>query len=335
MNVSAKLRTIAATVCAALALGAAGSAAAQQKPIVLRGVTPWTADYDLSQAFVLFKRMVDERLAGKVTINYLGGPEVSAPDQQIEGVRNGVFDIALGATAYYRSQVPLSPAVQFTKKLPSELRKSGYYDLMRQLHLEEGNLVYLANTGGGNKFRMYLRKPIQKADFTGLKLRVSPVYIPLTRALNGTPISIAPGEVYTALERGVIDGYGWTYTGIYLFGWQEHTKAVIDHPFYSMDTGILMNRQAWERLPKDVQASLTRISADLEVQIEKDMAQRLRDEDAKLKKMGLQFIHFPPAEADKYLKAAYDEGWKDFVGRNKALFEKNPGLLEKLQKLGS
>ena len=319
-----------ATVLAVLA----PHAVAQQKPIVLRGITPWAADYDLSQAFISFQKLVNERLAGKVTVNYLGGPEVSAPDQQVEALRNGVVDVVLGAAAYYRAQVPASPAVQFTKKLPSELRKNGWYDLMRQLHMDQGNVVYLANTAGGNKFRFYLKKPIEKADFSGLKLRVSPVYLPIVKALNGTPISIAPGEVYTALERGVIDGYGWTYTGIYLFGWDSHTKALIDHPFYSMDTAVLFNRDAWNRLPADIKSTLEKIGVELEVQIEKEIAQKLVAEDEKLKKMGIRYIQFPKAEADKFLKAAYEEGWKDFVQRNKAAFDKNPQILDKLQKLG-
>jgi TRAP-type transport system periplasmic protein len=311
-----------------------GAATAQQQPIVLRGITPWTSDYDLSQAFIVFQKMVNERLAGRVTINYLGGPEVTPPDQQVEALRNGVVDVVLGAAAYYRSQVPVATAIQFTKKLPSELRETGYYDLMRQLHMELGNVVYLANVAGGNKFRIYLKRPIEKPDFTGLKLRVTPVYLPMVKALNGTPISIAAGEVYTALERGVIDGYGWTYTGIYLFGWQEHTKALIDHPFYAMDTAILFNRDAWQRLPADIRAALEEIGVELEKQTEKEIAEKLVAEDEKLPKMGIKYIKFPPAEAEKYLKTVYDEGWKDFVARNKAVIDKHPGLLEKLQKLG-
>ncbi|HEX7054534.1 MAG TPA: TRAP transporter substrate-binding protein DctP [Burkholderiales bacterium] len=320
-------------LAAALALAPLAGALAQQ-PVVLKGITPWTADYDLSKAFFAFQELVNERLKGKVVVSYLGGPEVAGPNQQFQALKNGVVDVLLGAAAYYRTEVPLAAAVQFTKKLPSELRKSGYYDLMRKIHLDQGGVVYLANTAGGNKFRIYMVKKIDKPDLRGLKIRVSPVYTPLVRALGGAPINMAPGEVYTALERGVVDGYGWTYTGIDVFGWNEVTKYVIDHPFYSLDGAILMNKAVYDRLAPDVRRALDEIGPELERRVEKYMAENLAKEDAKLKKLGLQFIRFSPADAEKYIRTAYDAGWEDFVEKNAAAIKASPGLLEKLQQLG-
>jgi TRAP-type C4-dicarboxylate transport system substrate-binding protein len=305
-----------------------------QQNIVLRGITPWTADYDLSNAFFKFQELVNARLKGKVTITYLGGPEVVPPNQQVQALKNGVVDVVLGAAAYYRSEVPMSAAVQFSNKLPSELRKSGYYDIMRKIHMDQGGVVYLANTAGGNRFRMYTAKKIDKPDFTGMKLRVSPVYSPLVRALGGAPVSMAPGDVYTAMERGVVDGYGWTYTGIDVFGWTEVTKFVINHPFYSLDGALLINKAVWDKMPADVQATLNQIGADLEVEVQKYIGDKLGKEDQKLRKLGVQPINFSKADADRYIKVAYDAGWKDFIEKNADTIKANPGLLEKLQQLG-
>ena len=305
-----------------------------QQNIVLRGITPWTADYDLSNAFFKFQELVNARLKGKVTITYLGGPEVVPPNQQVQALKNGVVDVVLGAAAYYRSEVPMSAAVQFSNKLPSELRKSGYYDIMRKIHMDQGGVVYLANTAGGNRFRMYTAKKIDKPDFSGMKLRVSPVYSPLVRALGGAPVSMAPGDVYTAMERGVVDGYGWTYTGIDVFGWTEVTKFVINHPFYSLDGALLINKAAWDKMPADVQATLNQIGADLEVEVQKYIGDKLGKEDQKLRKLGVQPINFSKADADRYIKVAYDAGWKDFIEKNADTIKANPGLLEKLQQLG-
>jgi TRAP-type C4-dicarboxylate transport system substrate-binding protein len=317
----------------ALALLPTAGALAQQ-PLVLKGITPWTADYDLSKAFFTFQELVNEKLKGKVTVSYLGGPEVAGPNQQFQALRNGVVDVLLGAAAYYRTEVPLAAAVQFTNKLPSELRKSGYYDLMRKIHLDQGGVVYLANTSGGNKFRMYMVKKIDKPDFKGLKIRVSPVYAPLVRALGGAPVNMAPGEVFTALERGVVDGYGWTYTGIDVFGWNEVTKYVIGHPFYSLDGALLINKAVYDRLAPDLRQALEEIGPELERRVEKYMGDRLAKEDAKLKKLGLQYIKFSPPDADKYIRTAYDAGWQDFVEKNAEAIKASPGFLEKLKQLG-
>ena len=321
-----------ASLAVALAVCISGSAALAA-PVVLKGIIPWQKDYDLSKAFFVFQDLVNERLKGKVKVEYLGGPEVQQPNDQFEALRNGIVDVILGAAAYYRADVPAAAAVQFTKKLPHELRESGYFDVMRRLHAERG-VVYLANTAGGNRFRIYVLKEISKPDFSGLRIRVSPVYLPLVKALGGTPVSVAPGEVYTALERNAIDGYGWTYTGISVFGWQEKTKYLIDHPFYSLDTAILMNKKKFESLPADVRKALDDIGAEVERLVEAQIATRLVEEDQKLKKDGIKFIKFSDADVKTYLDAAYDAGWKDFIEKNKAELGKNPGLVEELQKKG-
>jgi TRAP-type C4-dicarboxylate transport system substrate-binding protein len=316
------------------ALALSGAVFAQQ-PITLRGITPWTPDYDLSKGFFTFQQLVNEKLKGKMSVSYVGGPEVAAPNQQFQALKNGVVDVLLGAAAYYRTEVPMAWAVQFVEKTPPELRKSGWYDVMRKIHMDQGGVVYLANTAaGGGAFRIYMAKKIDKPDFKGLKIRVSPVYTPLVTALGGAPISMAPGEIFTGLERKVVDGFGWTYTGIDTMGLQEVSKYVIDHPFYSLDTVILMNKSVYDKLAPDVRKDLEEIAAETERRHAAYMQASLKKEDEKLKKLGLEFIKFSPADAERYVRTAYDAGWKDFAEKNAASIKANPGLLEKLQQLG-
>ena len=97
-------------------------------------------------------------------------------------------------------------------------------------------------------FHIYLNKKIDKIDFSGLKIRVTPVYRDVVEALGGTPITTAPGEVYTALERGVADGYGWPVTGIFDLGWDKVTKFRMEPPFYSVEVNVLVNLDAWKGL---------------------------------------------------------------------------------------
>ena len=335
MNSIVRKMVRAPAVAMAAVLAVAGSALAQQ-PITLRGITPWTPDYDLSKGFFTFQELVNAKLKGKVTVSYVGGPEVAAPNQQFQSLKNGVVDVILGAAAYYRAEVPMAWAVQFVHKTPPELRKTGYYDLMRKIHLDQGGVIYLANTAaGGGAFRIYMAKKIDKPDFKGLKIRVSPVYAPLVTALGGAPISMAPGEIFTGLERKVVDGFGWTYTGIDTLGLHEVSKYVIDHPFYSLDTVVLMNKGVYDKLSPDLQRAMNEVGEELERRHSAYMADRLQKEDQRLKKLGLEFIRFSPGDAEKYVKVAYDAGWKDFAEKNAATIKANPGLLEKLQQLGN
>ncbi|MDD5204960.1 MAG: TRAP transporter substrate-binding protein DctP, partial [Desulfobacterales bacterium] len=296
-------------------------------PIELKGITPWVASYDLCKAFFIFQEMVNTRSKGELKVTYLGGEEVVPPNDQFDALRNGVVDVLLGAAAYYRGQLPEAGAVQLTKLRPTELRKSGFYDEMRKLHQEKGKVIYLANTAGGNKFRLYSTVPLQKPDLTGLRFRVSPVYVTVIKALNGTPISMSPGDVYTGLERGVVQGYGWTYNGIMDYGWHEKTKYVLDHPFYSLDGALLINQNVWEKLPPHLQKLLNEIGVELEAEVEKFISGKMAQEDQKLKDAKLQFIKFSPSDSARFLNVAYDEGWKDYM-------KQFPDIGEKLRKLG-
>ena len=95
-----------------------------------------------------------------------------------------------------------------------------------------------------NPFHLYLNKQITAPDLTGLKLRITPVYRDFFQALGATVVQTAPGEVYTSLERGVVDGYGWPITGIFDLGWHEKTKYRVDPGFYTAEVSILINKAA-------------------------------------------------------------------------------------------
>ena len=97
-------------------------------------------------------------------------------------------------------------------------------------------------------FHIYLNKKPDKLDFTGLKIRVTPVYKDIVEALGGTAITTAPGEVYTALERGVVDGYGWPVSGIFDLGWDKVTKFRLEPAFYSVEVNVLVNLDTWKSL---------------------------------------------------------------------------------------
>jgi TRAP-type C4-dicarboxylate transport system substrate-binding protein len=305
---------------AALGAGVAMPAirARAQDTVTLRAVTPYTPKMYLSQPIFLFKETVEAKTNGRVKVNILGGEEVVPSLQQFDGLRNGVVDIIVGVTSYYTGTVPEGLSLLYAQKPPAEQRNNGFYDLMRKIHLEKGNVVYLANAGGtpGKAFRLYLRKPINKPDLTGFKIRVSPVYTALVQGLNGTPVSIPFSDTYSALERGVVDGFGSTYAGIGDYALPEVAKYVIDHPFYSLNEAILINKSKWDALPADVRKSLDDLAPAYELAVGKYMDDYLKGEDDRLKAQKMQFIRFAPEEAKRYLKIAYSAGWDAFLSKN-------------------
>src|SRR4029078_10918064 len=112
-----------------------------------------------------------------------------------------------------------------------------------------------------NPFHLYLNKPITSPDLTGLKIRITPVYRDFFQALGATGVQEPPGELYTYLERGVVDGYGWPITGIFDLGWHEKTKYRVDPRFYTFEFSILVNKTAWDKL-SDAQKAVLRKAAE-------------------------------------------------------------------------
>ena len=314
---------------AAGAVMALSTTTAAAEVIELKGMTPWTKDYASSEPFFMFQQMIEERLGDKLKLTYLGGPEVVPAFEQFEALRNGVADVILGAAAYYTAQVPEASAMLLARKSPQEQRESGYYDLMRKIHRDKGGVIYLSNlTGVPNVgFRLYVNKKIEEPDLTGLKIRVSPVYVPLVNGLGGTPVNMPTTEIYTAIERGVVDGFGSTYVGIMDFALHEVTKYVVNVPFYSKDNALLMNAEVWDGLPDDIRAELEQIARNVEDEMTKSVEKKVADEDKLLKDAGLEFIEFNEAQTQTYLDAAYEKRWEE-------LREKSPEHADELQKLG-
>lgn len=292
------------------------SAHAEEDTITLKAVTPYTAEMYLSHPLFIFEEMVEERTGGRVDVQVLGGNEVVPSLEQFEAVRNGVVDVALGVASYYNGTVPEGMALLYNRDLkPSELRETGFFDLLREIHLEKGGVVFLANAGGtpGQGFRLYTNTEVDSADLSGLRLRVSSVYTTLVEELGGVTVSMPPSDAYTGLERGIVQGLGWTYASLMDYGFHEVTDYVIDHPFYSLNQGIILNKERWDALPADVRQILEELAPDYEKAVQDYMAEFIQAEDEKLKAAGMEFIELSPEEAEKFYHAAYEKGWERFL----------------------
>ena len=189
---------------------------------------------------------------------------------------------------------------------------------MAAIYAQKLNAVFLARLVDNNPFHLYVNKPISTADLSGLKLRITPVYRDFFQALGGTVVQTAPGEVYTALERGVVDGYGWPITGIFDLGWNEKTKYRVDPGFYTAEVSVLINKNSWDRL-NDAQKNVLRKSAERgETEAVALFAEESEKETKRQAAAGIQAIKFEGAVADGYLAKAYQAGWDGIIRQSPA-----------------
>jgi len=296
-----------AGLAAMLAAASAQTTFAQE--VTLRAVSAFAEKTTYARGFELFIDRVNKEGKGVLQINYIGGPKAMPPFETGNALKSGVVDIASSTGAFYTNVLPEADSWKLTERPMSELRKNGGYDYMAQLYAEKMNAIFLARHVDGNPFHLYLNKPIASADLTGLKLRITPVYRDFFSALGATVVQTAPGEVYTALERGVVDGYGWPITGIFDLGWHEKTKYRVDPDFYTAEVSILVNKAVWDRLT-DAQRNILRKAGE---QAEADAVAIFAEENAKDTKRqadaGIQTIKLEGAAGKSYHDKAYEAGW--------------------------
>jgi TRAP-type transport system periplasmic protein len=264
---------------------------------------------------------------GTLQINFIGGPKAIPAFEAGNAVKTGVVDLALATGAFYTNVMPEADFLKLTQIPVAEQRKNGAFAAINDLWMLKGNMVYLARMVENQPFHLYLNKKIDKPDLTGLKIRITPVYRDFFASLGANNVTMPPGEVYTALERNVVDGYGWPIGGIFDLNWNEKTKYRVDPGFYDAEVSIVMNLDSYKKLTPKQKAFLDKQALVLEA-MNGFWTTFGKDETARQEKAGIQTIRFDAAGTKAYVDKAYDAGW---AGAMKA----NPEFAKKLKTLTS
>ena len=259
--------------------------------------------------------------AGIAQINFVGGPKAIPSFELGNAVRTGVVDLGMTTAAFYTNAGSRRQRPQFH----SAQRPGAAQERRLRLHQQAVGARQHALPrahGGPSPFHLYVNKKIEKPDLTGIKIRISPLYRDFFTAMNATLVQTPPGEVYVALERGVVDGYGWPIHGIFDLNWHEKTRFRVDPGFYNAEVSIVMNLDAWKKLTPAQRAFIEKQAVALEAM--NDFWKKYNADEAKRQAdFGIQVIQLDPAAAKSYVANAYEYGW---AGINKVSPEHGPQL---------
>jgi C4-dicarboxylate-binding protein DctP len=220
----------------------------------------------LHRGVVVFKKMVEQKTAGRVKVDIYPAHQLGKEREQFEGVKLGTIEmcmIAEGPMAGFFSEImvigiPYLYANEITawRSLDGAFGKTLFEEMRKKTSVRALGI-------GENGFRNFTNRvrPIKSPDdMKGLKIRTmeNPAHMAMVKAMGASPTPIAWGEVYMALQQGVVDGQENPVSVIEVAKFNEVQKYLtLDGHVYSI-LPILINDKFFMSLPPDIQ----RIIAD-------------------------------------------------------------------------
>ena len=310
----------------AVALGAL-SLPAQAKQLTMTACFPRTHDY-VATMFETFLNPINKK-KGPVTVKYLGGPEVTPWRKQAQSLKRGLVDIIFCPGAYYGGQMAAARLPGAHNMSLDEIRANGGWDMMQKAWGNGLNAHILAWTHfKGQRFYIYTRfepKLSKKTgiDLSGRKMRVTGLYKAFMKAMGATPVVIKPSEVYSALERGVVDGLAWPWGSIATYGWERFLKYRIEPDFFGASMLMLVNKKKYDGLSKAEKNELEAFARQYEKDADEVVSAKGRADDAKLWKAGVQRVELKGEYRKAYIDTIYGAKWAE-----------NDSYADKINKLG-
>ena len=264
----------------------------------------------INKPFKMFVDEVNTKFAGEIEINWRGGPEVMPPFKQAEGVRNGAVDMTYTSPSYYQGLVPTSGTMNLSYKTYAEIAATNYHERMTELHAEK-DLIFLGEIPATQlNFVIYMGEEVSSLeDLKGKRIRVFPTLLPIVKALGAEPIVMGMGDIFTAMERGTIDGYmqgplaqAKQFEGL--------VKTVIFPGVYRAGFPVLINKDTWGMMSTDLQQRLTTfLRDDFAPRMDYIWGDDITDNIAQMKAAGFKILVLPADEAARYEQLAMDAAW--------------------------
>jgi TRAP-type mannitol/chloroaromatic compound transport system substrate-binding protein len=238
-------------------------------------VTTWPPNFPvLGEGCNLFAKWVDEMSGGRLKIKVYGGGELIPALQAFEAVSSGAVEMASGVSYYWSG---INPASQFFASIPfgfnaqqmnAWLYYGGGLELWQDLYAQYNLKPMPAGNTGVQMAGWFNREINNTDDFKGLKMRMPGLGGKVLNELGATAVLSAGSEIYTNLERGVIDATEWIgpYHD-YLMGFHKIAKYYYAPGWHEPGSTLefMFNNREFDLLPKDLQVIIEVATAKLNV----------------------------------------------------------------------
>jgi tripartite ATP-independent transporter DctP family solute receptor len=313
-----------------LAFGFAGLAQAEIK-IKFAEVHP--AGYPPVVAEQQMGKKLEEQSKGEITFKMFAGGVLGSEKEVVEQVQTNAVQmtrVSLGIVG------PVVPDVNVFN-LPFVFRDQAHMrkiidgdigqEILDKITNSEFNLVALAWMDGGTR-NLYTKKPVrQMADLKGMKIRVqgNPVFIDTINDMGGNGIAMATGEIFSALQTGVIDGA------------ENNPPTLLEHNHYQsakfytltehliLPEPVVMSKATWNKLTPEQQTLVKTLAREAQMEERVLWDKKSAEAETKLKAAGVEFITLTPEQKKAFFDATqpvrdkYGAPYKDLISRIEAV----------------
>lgn len=296
-------------------LALAGTAHAQT---TLRSTDIHPTDYPTVEAVRFMGKLIEERTKGKLKINVFHSAQLGNEKDTIEQTRFGVIDINRINMAPFNNLIAATnvPSLPFIFRSVAHMRSvmDGPIGDSILAEFEKHDLIGLAFYDSGSRSFYNSKRPITSpADMKGLKIRVqqSDMFISLVSALGANATPMAFGEVYSALQTGVIDGAENNWPSF------ESTKHFEVSKFYSLTEHslspevLVMSKKSYDKLAKEDQAIIKAAARESVAKMRELWDAREKASEAKVKAGGAQINAVEKQPFIDAMKPVYEQFVKD------------------------
>jgi TRAP-type transport system periplasmic protein len=235
-----------------------GLTAAAQQHVNLRisSFTPpphWTN----SQLFVPWAHELEKKSGGKVKATVLAGNSAFGKiENQSDQVKAGATDLAWVMNGVPRGRFLRSSIMDFPFMAPDAYSATKTMWSMLPTLLKEdyaGFKVLAITCHNAGDFFFRDRKVEHLEEIKNLRIRAPSSQVQaLLQHLGAVPVTMGPGQIYEAVEKGTMDGLLSVYDGIRGFRLESLVKYALSARLYTTCFNITMNQQRYDQLPADV-----------------------------------------------------------------------------------
>lgn len=249
-------------------LGLSGARARAQEVITWKAMAMHT-NGESYRKWAWLAEQLDQRTGGRIRLELTTVQELGLTGTEVLRVlRTGLVDIAEANVSYVASDLPILEATEIPGLASSfangkELLSAWMNDVVRPLEPQIGGKV-LANFAWNSAY-LFTREPLASlSDLRGQKIRVySPGLAAYVEAFGAEPISMPISEVYSALQRGVMDGLLTGSDQISALQLWEVTPALTDINLAPFGAYVIVGQRSYNALPDDLKEIVDGLSQDL------------------------------------------------------------------------